>query len=192
MDRLPIDATMGERIRYYRQIAGLTQKTLAEKCGITESAIRNYELGNRIPDWETTAAIAENLEVHFYAIADPKVTQPFGALHALLQLEEIYGLHPVMVDGKVHLEFDESAYQRLPGEFESDNYLLIGTRGWANVSEMHRSGEMSDEEYRIWKSKFPHFSGPDGSLVGWINNPTSKTDSEKDPGKRFRREKKNK
>ena len=53
MERLPIDATMGERIRYYRQVAGLTQKALAEKCGITESAIRNYELGNRMPDWET-------------------------------------------------------------------------------------------------------------------------------------------
>ena len=33
----------GYRIKYYRLQNNLTQKELAEKCGLTESAIRNYE-----------------------------------------------------------------------------------------------------------------------------------------------------
>ena len=39
----------GELIRKYRKMRGLTQSELAEKCGLTDSAIRNYELGNRTP-----------------------------------------------------------------------------------------------------------------------------------------------
>lgn len=36
----------GELIRKYRKMQGLTQSELAEKCGLTGSAIRNYDLGN--------------------------------------------------------------------------------------------------------------------------------------------------
>ena len=41
----------GELIRKYHKMQGLTQSELAEKCGLTDSSIRNYELGNRTP-WE--------------------------------------------------------------------------------------------------------------------------------------------
>ena len=193
MERLPIDATMGERIRYYRQVAGLTQKALAEKCGITESAIRNYELGNRMPDWDTTAEIAFALEVHFFAIALPNLVKPFGALQALFQLEEIYGLHPVIEDGRVRLEFNESTYAQKELSTEPDELLMFGVKNWANISPKHRSGEMSDEEYQVWKSKYPNFAGPDGSLVGWLNRHSDdSSNSDLSSGKRFRREKKNK
>ena len=57
---LSIDATLGEHIRFYRQQAGLTQKELAGLCEVSESAIRNYELGNRVPDFLTLHTIAEN------------------------------------------------------------------------------------------------------------------------------------
>ena len=193
MERLPIDATMGERIRYYRQVAGLTQKALAEKCGITESAIRNYELGNRMPDWETTANIAFALEVHFFAIASPDLAHSIGALHALFQLEEAFGLHPVIENGRVRLEFNESTYAQKKISTKPDELLMFGVKGWANVCPKHRSGEMSDEEYQVWKSKYPNFAGPDGSLVGWLNRHNDNS-SNSDPSsvKRFRREKKNK
>ena len=62
---LPIDATLGERIRFYRQQAGLTQKELAGLCEVSESAIRNYELGNRVPDFLTLHTIAEKLRVNY-------------------------------------------------------------------------------------------------------------------------------
>ena len=47
------EATLGERIRYYRKRKGMTQKQLADLCQITEPAIRNYELDNRIPGYDT-------------------------------------------------------------------------------------------------------------------------------------------
>ena len=69
---LPIDATLGERIRFYRQQAGLTQKELAGLCEVSESAIRNYELGNRVPDFLTLHTIAEKLRVNYAAISGEK------------------------------------------------------------------------------------------------------------------------
>ena len=37
---------VGTLIRNFRIAADMTQKELAEKCGLNESTIRNYELGN--------------------------------------------------------------------------------------------------------------------------------------------------
>ena len=53
----------GERIRRYRKMKGLTQKSLAEKIGLAESAVRNYELGLRDPSQETLAALSDALGV---------------------------------------------------------------------------------------------------------------------------------
>lgn len=189
MDRLPIDATMGERIRYYRQIAGLTQKALAEKCGITESAIRNYELSNRMPDWDTLSAIAAHLEVSFYALSDPKLNAIFGALHALFNMEEIYGLHPETVGNKVHLVFDKNAYSKNPLNFSANALLSQAVTVWEHNYRQYTNGKMTEEEYRTWKSKYPDFAAPDGtSLASETGNDETPTPLE--PKKRFRRPKK--
>ena len=108
MELLSINSTLGERIRFYRQQAGLTQKELAGLCEVSESAIRNYELGNRVPDFLTLHAIAEKLRVNYAAIAGEKVTDLEGVLQALYKLEEIYGLYPTEVDGHIHFVFRDS------------------------------------------------------------------------------------
>ena len=193
MERLPIDATMGERIRYYRQVAGLTQKALAEKCGITESAIRNYELGNRMPDWETLTNIAAELEVSYFALSYPELNAMYGALHTFFRLEDIYGLHPEMVDGKVHLVFNDDTYEKDPMDFEADAILQHITTIWAITHGKYKAGEMDEDHYRLWKSKFPSFAAPDGTFCS--PEPEEPEESEepatRNPLKRFRRPKKN-
>jgi transcriptional regulator with XRE-family HTH domain len=49
------------RIRQYRERAGLTMKELGAKVGCTESAISNYELGKRKPDYEMLLKMSEAL-----------------------------------------------------------------------------------------------------------------------------------
>ena len=44
---------VGYLIRNFRITSDLTQKELADKCGLNESTIRNYELENRYPDEAT-------------------------------------------------------------------------------------------------------------------------------------------
>ena len=160
---LLIDATLGERIRFYRQQAGLTQKELAGLCEVSESAIRNYELGNRVSDFLTLHTIAEKLRVNYAAIAGEKVTDLEGALQALYKLEEIYGLYPTEVDGQIHFVFRDSVavdkfkpnldtVMGSPGEL-----LQYRVLGFMKACALHDAGELTDEEYALWKSKFPAF-----------------------------------
>ena len=160
---LPIDATLGERIRFYRQQAGLTQKELAGLCEVSESAIRNYELGNRVPDFLTLHTIAEKLRVNYAAIAGEKVTDLEGALQALYKLEEIYGLYPIEVDGQIHFVFRDSV---AVDKFKPDLDTVMGSPGvllqyrvlgFMKACALHDAGELTDEEYALWKSKFPAF-----------------------------------
>lgn len=160
---LPIDATLGERIRFYRQQAGLTQKELAGLCEVSESAIRNYELGNRVPDFLTLHTIAEKLRVNYAAIAGEKVTDLEGALQALYKLEEIYGLYPIEVDGQIHFVFRDSVAvdefkPNLDTVMSSPGALLqYRVLGFMKACAVHEAGELNDEEYALWKSKFPAF-----------------------------------
>ena len=58
---------VGFLIRNFRITAKMTQKELADKCGLNESTIRNYELGNRYPDEAPLVNIANNLGGSFSA-----------------------------------------------------------------------------------------------------------------------------
>lgn len=50
--------TIGEKIKKARTDAKMTQKELAEKCGMADSAIRKYESGKVVPKLDTIAKIA--------------------------------------------------------------------------------------------------------------------------------------
>lgn len=56
-------SSFGERLKKLRKQRGLTQKQLAVAVGIGQTAIANYEQGNRRPDSQGLLAIAEALEV---------------------------------------------------------------------------------------------------------------------------------
>lgn len=63
--------TVGGRIKKYRLEKGLTQKELAQKCGMFDSAIRRYELGTQNPKKETIERIATALEIPSTALLLP-------------------------------------------------------------------------------------------------------------------------
>ena len=156
MDHLPVDSRIGERIRYYRKKKSLTQKELADLCNLSEAAIRNYELGNRTPDYETIMKIAEHLEVSYHTINEPNLLDIFGALHILFRMEEIYGLHPEVSGNKVRLSFEHTSLLRALGN--SDAMLAQTVKTWNRKYKQYKSGKISEEEYEDWKSKFPEFA----------------------------------
>lgn len=55
--------TVGERIRAARKEAGLTQKELGEKLGVSAAMIGQYETGVRNPKFEKIKKIANALEI---------------------------------------------------------------------------------------------------------------------------------
>lgn len=56
----------GEKIKAARNAAGFTQKELAEKSGVAEITIRQYETGKREPRNEQLVKLAKILNVNFY------------------------------------------------------------------------------------------------------------------------------
>lgn len=65
--------TTGERIKFARKKAGLTQKALGEKCNMPDSQIRQYELGMVNPKIDTLNRIAEALSISIAELMDPNL-----------------------------------------------------------------------------------------------------------------------
>lgn len=63
---------IGVRVRTVREARGLTQKELAQRVGITQGALSNYERGKRDMAVSTVIAIAEALDVPVSQIVGEK------------------------------------------------------------------------------------------------------------------------
>lgn len=69
---------IGLRIRTYRTQAGLNQKQLAEKIGVTNSAVSNWEKGLNGVDVELLPAICEVLHVELTDLLDTPKPPPLA------------------------------------------------------------------------------------------------------------------
>ena len=146
---------VGYLIRNFRIASDMTQKELADKCGLNESTIRNYELGNRYPDEATLLNIANNLEVSFYTLSDPDVANIFSALHVLFDIEWAYGLRPTMKDGEVCFKFEERLPSAGPRPQEDlDNFRKM-VEYWARLRDNLEDDEISETEYYLKEVKYP-------------------------------------
>lgn len=80
--------TIGERIRYYRKNADMTQRELAATTGIHYVSICNYESGKMIPREDQIRKIADALGISYASLsnleADMRKFQTLGNLFELL------------------------------------------------------------------------------------------------------------
>ena len=136
----------GQLIKRYRKMRGMTQAQLAEACGQTDSAIRNYELGNRTPGEAQIEAIASALEISLEALREVPLQNSRQALELLFRLEEEAGLVPMEVDGMLVLGIDGSA--------EESPKLAQAIKAWKRVVDSEKAGEMTPEEVVEWKASF--------------------------------------
>ena len=71
--------TLGERIRGFRESAGLTQAALAQAANIGRVTLVRLEKGEQSPRFKTLDAIAKALSRHTTALlVEPKSTVPTG------------------------------------------------------------------------------------------------------------------
>ena len=124
----------------------MKQAQLAEACGQTDSAIRNYELGNRTPGEAQIEAIASALEISPEALREVPLQNSRQALELLFRLEEEAGLVPMEVDGMLVLGIDGSA--------EESPKLAQAIKAWKRVVDSEKAGEMTPEEVVEWKASF--------------------------------------
>ena len=61
---------IGERIRYYRELRGLSQQQLSDFSGIPLGTLKKYEIGNRNPKEEPLQRIADALHISISSFHD--------------------------------------------------------------------------------------------------------------------------
>jgi transcriptional regulator with XRE-family HTH domain len=67
---------IGQRIKFFREEAGLTQHQLAERADVSREAIGNYENGRRVPPVDIAQRIATALEMSVDDLIYPDGTKP--------------------------------------------------------------------------------------------------------------------
>ena len=179
-------ANLGQKIRFYRQIAGMTQKELGVACGVNESTIRNYELGNRYPDSDTIFEISNALEISPYATPDP--ISAASSLQYLFSMEKTLDLTPTTIDGKVYLEVSSDIDVNDATVAPLSNLKRMFSH-WATMYEKFINEEIDEETYLLWQAKYLSF-GTDSAdfLLDAENEKAIEVDKNiSDAKKRFRK-----
>ena len=145
---------IGERIRFIRNLRGMTQKYLGTLVGFPEKTadirMAQYEAGTRTPKEDLTKALAGALDVSPLALDVPDIDSNFGLMHTLFALEDRYGLTIEIRDGEVLLHIDPRK-----GKDAARIYELVCA--WAAVAEKYRAGEISRDEYDKWRYYYPQY-----------------------------------
>ena len=143
---------IGERIRFFRNLRGMTQKYLGQVVGFPEKTadirMAQYESGSRTPKAELTESLASALGVSPLALSVPDIDSYLGLMHTLFALEDIYGMKIDKLDDEVCIRLDKN---------RGTSYisLLESFTAWQKEAEKYRNGEISKEEYDHWRYTYP-------------------------------------
>ena len=103
---------IGERIRFFRNLRGMTQKYLGQAVGFPEKTadirMAQYESGSRTPKAELTENLAGALGVSPLALSVPDIDSYLGLMHTLFALEDIYGMKIDKLDDEVCIRIDKN------------------------------------------------------------------------------------
>lgn len=145
---------IGERIHFFRNMRGMTQKYLGMLLGFPEKSadvrLAQYETGARTPKADLTASLANALDVSPQALAVPDIDSYIGLMHTLFTLEDRYGLKIDEADGEVCLKVDV----RKNKDAARLQEMLCA---WRQAAAMLKAGEITQEEYDRWRYKYPEF-----------------------------------
>lgn len=62
---------LAQKIAYFREKRGLSQRELAERVGVSQSAVAHYETGHNKPRIETVFRLAAALDVSVSELLSP-------------------------------------------------------------------------------------------------------------------------
>lgn len=143
---------IGERIRFIRNLRGMTQKWLGQAVGFPQKTadirMAQYESGSRTPKEDLVKALAAVLEVSPLALRIPDIDSNLGFIHTLFAVEDLHGVRVEKNESEVHIVFD--------GSKPNTNvmYSKCSPLG-AQQADKYRNGEISKEQYDQWRYTFP-------------------------------------
>jgi len=143
---------IGQRIRFFRNRKGMTQKQLGEVLGFlgktSDVRMAQYESEARVPKHDLVKEMADFFDISTHALTVPDIDSYTGLMHTLFALEDMYGLKIDEMDGEVVIRLDKSDYST----YASMDQML---RAWLAEAKKHESGAISKEEYDQWRYKYP-------------------------------------
>lgn len=131
---------LSAKLRDLRRRSGLTQLEVAERAGISDAAVHNYETMRSTPKQGHLEALASVFDVR------PESLRLFDFEYipasALIQLGETYGLEPVSSDARF-------AYLR-----PANGFMARFLGEWLERYRGYRDGEMGPDDYERWKDRY--------------------------------------
>lgn len=143
---------LGQRIRYVRQLRGMTQSELAEKVGLSADEkgrirISQYENGSRIPRKEMRQKISDALGVKSDYLNSEDHTEALDFAFTLLEWDRItdFVIEKRVINNEDHYLID------LNTEYFND-FLKELMNKKADLKE----GKISRDDYIEWTINYPH------------------------------------
>jgi Predicted transcriptional regulators len=147
-----ITMAIGERIRFFRNLRGMTQKYLGMQVGFPEKTadirMAQYESGSRTPKADLTNNLAEVFGISAQALTVPDIDIYNGLMHTLFTLEDLYGIRIDKLSDEVCIRLDKGMGANYITMFEMFSV-------WQKQAEKLKNGEISKEEYDNWCYNYP-------------------------------------
>ena len=145
---------IGERIRFFRNLRGMTQKYLGCLVGFPEKTadirMAQYESGTRSPKADLTNKLAEVFGISPDALNVPDIDSYQGIMHTLFVMEDLYGLRIDKSDGDLCIRLDKGM---------GTNYITMYEMlsAWQIQAEKLNNSEISKTEYDSWRYNYPKY-----------------------------------
>ena len=143
---------IGQRIKFFRNRKGMTQKQLGEQLGFmgktSDVRMAQYESEARVPKIDLVKQMSQIFGVNTHALTVPDIDNYNGLMHTLFTLEDLYGLKITELDGEVCLHLDKGM---------GANYITMFEMftAWKEQAEKLKNGKISKEEYDNWRYNYP-------------------------------------
>ena len=102
---------IGERIKFFRNLRGMTQKYLGMRVGFPEKTadirMAQYESGSRTPKADLTNNLANVFGISTSALTVPDIDSYNGLMHTLFTLEDLYGFRIDKLDDELCIRLDK-------------------------------------------------------------------------------------
>ncbi len=157
---------IGERIRFLRNLKGMTQKYLGIQVGFPERTadirMAQYESGSRTPKADLVNELAKVFDVSTQALTVPDIESYIGVMHTLFTLEDLYGIRIDKLDGELCIRLDK-------GMSANFNNMYDMFLAWNEQAEKLKNGEITKEEYDHWRYNYPK----EDTSQNWVKIPSA-------------------
>ena len=140
--------TTGEKIRYYRNLRGMSQETLGEISGIHYATIKKYELGIRNPKPEQLLKISNALGISINVFLDLDISTVSDVLSLLFKMDDEIDMNisadkkedGAYIPSSVRISFDNKELNKRLCKYLETKELLN------TVLEKYQSGSMDEKQ----------------------------------------------